>query len=56
MDFIVDSFVNSDFCDAVADEHCPAILEWVLMNGIPLLSAAGPAMGGLEDFTQVSRA
>jgi len=42
MDLIVDSFVNSDFCDTVVggDERCPDILDAVLRNGLPLLAAA----------------
>ena len=51
MDLIVDSFVNSDFCDTVVggDERCPDILDAVLRNGLPLLAAASDP----ESFKQV---
>ena len=51
MDLIVDSFVNSDFCDTVGggDERCPDILDAVLRNGLPLLAAASDP----ESFKQV---
>ena len=48
-------FAIINFCDAIPDERCPANLEWVVRNGGPLLAAAGPALGGEEGFTQVSR-
>ena len=54
LDFVLDHFKSIDFC--AGDESCPAILEWVLRNAAPIFAAAGPALGGEEDFTQVSRA
>ena len=54
MQFVLDFFAITNFCDAYSDERCPAILEWVLRNGSAILAAAGPAVGGQEDFTQVS--
>ena len=55
MDLALAIFAITKFCDAIPDEHCPSNLEWIVRNGTPLLAAAGPALGGVEDFTQVSR-
>ena len=54
-DLVLAIFAIINFCDAIPDERCPANLEWVVRNGGPLLAAAGPALGGEEGFTQVSR-
>ena len=53
MELILAHFESIDFCGG--DESCPAFLEWVLRSGAPFFAAAGPALGGQEDFTQVSR-
>ena len=53
LDLLLNYFASIDFCGG--DESCPAILEWVLRSGAPFFAAAGPALGGQEDFTQVSK-
>ena len=53
MELILAHFESIDFCGG--DESCPAFLEWVLRSGAPFFAAAGPALGGQEDFTQVSK-
>merc|ERR1719167_200745 len=51
LDLLLNYFASIDFCGG--DESCPAILEWVLRSAAPFFAAAGPALGGQEDFTQV---
>ena len=49
LDAIVDAFANGDFCASQEDERCPAIVDVVIRQGLPMLAAAG-ADG---DFSQV---
>ena len=49
LDTIVDVLANGDFCASMGDERCPAIVDAVIRQGLPMLAAAG-ADG---DFSQV---
>merc|ERR1711931_593133 len=52
LDAIVDAFANGDFCASQEDERCPAIVDVVIRQGLPMLAAAG-ADG---DFSQACNA
>merc|ERR1711934_200310 len=41
IDAIVDLFANGEFCANSGDENCPAIVDFVIRNGLPMLAAAG---------------
>ena len=49
LDTIVDVLANGDFCASMGDDRCPAIVDAVIRQGLPMLAAAG-ADG---DFSQV---
>merc|ERR1719397_2124415 len=52
LDAIVDMLANGDFCANREDERCPAIVDVVIRQGLPILAAAG-ADG---DFSQACNA
>merc|ERR1719249_270768 len=52
LDAIVDILANGDFCASMEDERCPAIVDVIIRQGLPMLAAAG-ADG---DFSQVCNA
>ena len=49
LDAIVDILANGDFCASMGDDRCPAIVDVIIRQGLPMLTAAG-ADG---DFSQV---
>merc|ERR1719500_2166591 len=52
LDTIVDVLANGDFCASMGDDRCPAIVDAVIRQGLPMLAAAG-ADG---DFSQACNA
>merc|ERR1712002_1202293 len=52
LDAIVDILANGEFCANMGDDRCPAIVDVVIRQGLPMLSAAG-ADG---DFSQACNA
>ena len=49
LDTIVDILANGDFCASMGDDRCPAIVDAVIRQGLPMLAAAGAD----ADFSQV---
>merc|ERR1719516_463749 len=52
LDAIVDILANGDFCAQNGDDRCPAIVDVIIRQGLPMLAAAG-ADG---DFSQACNA
>ena len=48
LDAIVE-FLSGDFCASMGDDRCPAIVDAVIRQGLPMLAAAGAD----ADFSQV---
>merc|ERR1712158_269582 len=45
---IVDILANGDFCAAFGDERCPAAVDVVIRQGLPILTAASAQAGFAE--------
>ena len=43
----MDILANGDFCASMADDRCPAIVDVVIRQGLPMLAAAD------ADFSEV---
>merc|ERR1711944_238822 len=50
LDTIVDILANGDFCASMADDRCPAIVDVVIRQGLPMLASAD------ADFSEVCNA
>merc|ERR1712156_455650 len=48
LDRIVDFLANGDFCAALGDERCPAAVDVVIRQGLPILTAASAQAGFAE--------
>merc|ERR1712116_55687 len=48
LDRIVDILANGDFCAATGDERCPAAVDVVIRQGLPILTAASAQAGFAE--------
>ena len=48
LDRIVDILANGDFCAAFGDERCPAAVDVVIRQGLPILTAASAQAGFAE--------
>merc|ERR1711962_307890 len=45
LDTIVDFLANGDFCVQIGDERCPAAVDGVIRQGLPMIAAAGADAG-----------
>merc|ERR1711874_605886 len=48
LDRIVDFLANGDFCAAFGDERCPAAVDVVIRQGLPILTEASAQAGFAE--------
>merc|ERR1711962_327708 len=48
LDTIVDFLANGDFCAQNGDERCPAAVDGVIRQGLPMIAAAGADAGYAE--------
>ena len=52
LDTIVDYLANGDFCANNGDERCPAAVDGVIRQGLPMLAVAGTE----ADFSEACNA